>query len=89
MLYSFFLFGYSNDVHSTAVLKWTSLISKAGEQHMKSYSLQRLLYKDKVFFPGEFHEQRSLVGYSPWDCNELDMTEATEHKVINKICKNG
>ena len=23
--------------------------------------------------------QRSLVGYSPWGCKELDMTEATEH----------
>ena len=23
----------------------------------------------------EFHGQRSLVGYSPWDSNELDMTE--------------
>ena len=22
--------------------------------------------------PGESHEQRSLVGYSPWDCKELD-----------------
>ena len=21
-----------------------------------------------VFFPGEFHGQRSLVGYSPWGC---------------------
>ena len=28
-----------------------------------------------VFFPGEFHGQRSLVGYSPWDHKELDMTE--------------
>ena len=28
-----------------------------------------------VFLPGGFHEQRSLVGYSPWDCKELDMTE--------------
>ena len=28
-----------------------------------------------VFFPGEFHEQSSLVGYSPWVCKELDMTE--------------
>ena len=25
-----------------------------------------------VFLPGEF---RSLVGYSPWGCKELDMTE--------------
>ena len=23
----------------------------------------------------EIHEQRSLVGYSPWDHKELDMTE--------------
>ena len=26
---------------------------------------------------GESHEQRSLVGYSPWGHKELDMTEAT------------
>ena len=28
-----------------------------------------------VFLPGEFHEQRSLVGYSPWGCKGLDTTE--------------
>ena len=28
-----------------------------------------------VFLPGEFHGQRSMVGYSPWGCKELDMTE--------------
>ena len=28
-----------------------------------------------VFFPGEFHGQRSLVSYSPWGHKELDMTE--------------
>ena len=28
-----------------------------------------------VFLPGEFHGQRNLVGYSPWNCKELDMTE--------------
>ena len=28
-----------------------------------------------VLLPGKFHGQRSLVGYSPWDCKELDMTE--------------
>ena len=28
-----------------------------------------------VFLPGEFHEQRSLTGYSPWGCKEWDMTE--------------
>ena len=28
-----------------------------------------------VLLPGEFHEQRSLAGYSPWDRIELDMNE--------------
>ena len=28
-----------------------------------------------VLLPGEFHEQRSLAGYSPWGPKELDMTE--------------
>ena len=28
-----------------------------------------------VFFPGESHGQRSLVGYCPWGREELDMTE--------------
>jgi len=30
-----------------------------------------------VFLPGESHGQRSLVGYSPQDHKELDMTEVT------------
>ena len=28
-----------------------------------------------AFVPGEFHGQRSLAGYSPWDHKESDMTE--------------
>ena len=28
-----------------------------------------------VLLPGKAHGQRSLVGYSPWDCKESDMTE--------------
>lgn len=28
-----------------------------------------------VSLPGEFHGLSSLAGYSPWGCNELDMTE--------------
>ena len=30
-----------------------------------------------VFLLGESSGQSSLVGYSPWGCKELDMTEAT------------
>ena len=28
-----------------------------------------------VFLPGNFHGERSLLGYSPWGCKELDTTE--------------
>ena len=34
-----------------------------------------------VFLPGEFHGQKSLLGYSPWGHKELDMTEETENAV--------
>ena len=30
-----------------------------------------------VFLPGNSHGRKSLVGYSPWGCKELDMTAAT------------
>ena len=32
-----------------------------------------------IFSPGESHEQRSLVGYGPWDHKESDTTRAIEH----------
>ena len=32
-----------------------------------------------VFLPGKFHGQRSLAGYSPWSCQELEHNWATEH----------
>ena len=38
-----------------------------------------------VFLPGKFHEQRSLVGYSPMGCKELDTTEHM-HKDTNMCC---
>ena len=28
-----------------------------------------------IFWPGEFHGQRSLAGYSPWGRKESDMAE--------------
>ena len=35
-----------------------------------------------VFWPGESHGQRSLEGYSPWGCKELDMTKS----LIPRLC---
>ena len=37
--------------------------------------LDKRIATTPVFLPGEFHGQRSLVGYSPWDYKELDTTE--------------
>ena len=31
-----------------------------------------------VFLPGEFHGQKSLVGYSPWGHKESDRTKVTK-----------
>ena len=34
-----------------------------------------------VFLPGEFHEQRSLVACSPWNC-KVRHNSATEHSEL-------
>ena len=37
--------------------------------------LEKGMATHSSIFHGEFHGQRSLVGYSPQDCKEWDMTE--------------
>ena len=41
--------------------------------------LEREWQPTPVFFPGEFHGQRSLAGYRDWGHKESDMTEWLEH----------
>ena len=36
-----------------------------------------------VYLPGEFHGQRSLVGYSSWGHKDLDMTEQLTLSFLN------
>ena len=36
-----------------------------------------------VFLPGESHEQRSLVGYSPWGCKKPDTIEWLNNNIHN------
>ena len=39
-----------------------------------------------VFLPGEFHGQRSQMGYSPWGQKQLDMTEhTTKHTCLGDL----
>ena len=41
-----------------------------------------------LFLSGDSHGQRSLGGYSPWGCKELDTTEVTVHacETCLKLC---
>ena len=39
-----------------------------------------------VFLAGEFHRQKSLMGYSPWGCKESDTTERLSLKTIIFCC---
>ena len=32
-----------------------------------------------IFFPGKFHRQESLVGYSPWGCKRVQHNWVTDH----------
>ena len=51
----------------------------SAETWVQSLGWEDLLKKEmanhSVFLPGKFLGQRSLVGYSPWGCKELDTTE--------------
>ena len=40
-----------------------------------------------VFWPGEFHGQRSLEGYSPWGYKESDMTERFHFSLLHQLCE--
>ena len=35
-----------------------------------------------ILLPGELHEQRSMVGYSPWGHKELDMSEKKTNIIL-------
>ena len=46
------------------------------------FPLEQKMATTPEFFPGKFHGQKSLVGYSSWDHKELDMTNT--HSIKNK-----
>ena len=67
-------------------LRWQgpSLAAQLGKNPpaMQETPIQSLGWEDPlewlhspVLLPREFHGQRSLVGYTPWGCKELDRTE--------------
>ena len=54
---------------------WETQVRSLGRED----PLEKGMATHSVFLPGEFHGQRSLVGYSPWGHKELDTTERLTH----------
>ena len=46
------------------------------------FSWRRKQLSTPEFWPGEFHGQRNLAGYSPCGCKELDITEWLNNKKL-------
>ena len=54
----------------------STMLNRCGEnRHPYFVSWRRSWQPTPAFLPGKSHGQRYLVGYSPWGCKELDMTE--------------
>ena len=54
-----------------------------------SFPWRREWLPTPVFFPGEFHGQRSLPGSNPWGHKESDTTEQLTHNthVLERVLK--
>ena len=61
---------------------------------LQSPSWRRKWQPIPELLPGKFHGQRSLMGYIPWGCRQLDTTEHTHRATIcsdfgaqeNEVC---
>ena len=73
--------GDQTQVSCTAGRFFTIWATRWASEHIKYFSLefyriyQRKWQSTLVLLPGKSHGWRSLVGYSPWGCKKLGMTE--------------
>ena len=56
----------------------------AGDLSFNPWVRRREWQPTPVFLPGKFHEQRSLVSYSPWDHKESDTLTHTNYLKIGR-----
>ena len=63
-------------IFQAKVLEWGAIAFSDTFVSILQIPWRRAWKPTPLFLPGESHEQRSLVGYSPQGCKELDMTEA-------------
>ena len=50
---------------------WETQVRSLGQEDCLE---KEMATHSSILIPGESHGQRSLAGYSPWGCKELDMT---------------
>ena len=71
--------GLSSWIGASLVAQMVKNLSAMQETHVQSRGWEDPLEKEMAthssILPGKSLGQRSLAGYSPWDCKELDMTE--------------
>ena len=72
------------NIFESVLMRWMKLEpiiqSEVSQKENHQYSIlmhiwSRQWHPTPVLFPGKSHGQRSLVGCSPWGCEELDTTE--------------
>ena len=54
---------------------WETWVQSLGQKD----PLEKGWQSAEVFLSREFHEQKSLVSYSPWGCKGLDTSEQRTH----------
>ena len=63
--------------NSKAAILWCSVVLRYQfDPWAAKIPWRRAWQPTLVFLPGESHGQRSLAGYSPWGCKELDTTKS-------------
>ena len=77
------------DIHASWWLRWLRIHSQC-RRHRFNLWIRKILWRREwqptpVFLPGESQGQRSLAGYSPWGCKELDMTESLSIYIYTHI----
>ena len=61
------------------------ILSKTYTDYLGACSGRRQWHPTPVLLPGKSNGQRSLVGYSPWGCKEMDMTEWLHFHFLLKV----
>ena len=81
----------SDNLGASQVAQWVGILQCRRHKRsgfnpwVRKMTWRRAWQPTPVFLPGESHGQRSLAGYSSWDCKESDTTEVTKHSRTQDI----